>query len=146
MVSFTVPKFLSIIRSCSLIFAFICITLGDRSKKIPLWFTSKSILPMFSSRSSILSSLPFKSLIHVEFVVEYSVIEGSNYILCHGADQFSQCHLWRRLSFLYCIFLFFFFFTVLLKLRRSRLSFGQILLVVFFFKIIFRIKSKVTVI
>ena len=43
-------KLLSLIRSHLFIFAFVCITLGDGSKKILLWFMLKSVLPMFSSR------------------------------------------------------------------------------------------------
>ena len=49
-VSFPVQKLLSFIRSHLFLFVFISITLGGGSKKI-LWFTSKSILPMFSSKS-----------------------------------------------------------------------------------------------
>ena len=47
MVSFTVPKPLSLIGSHLFIFAFFPITLGERSKKILLPFMSKSVLPMF---------------------------------------------------------------------------------------------------
>ena len=50
LVFFTVEKLLSLIRSHLFIFVFIFITLGDWSKKILLWFMSKSVL-MFSSRS-----------------------------------------------------------------------------------------------
>ena len=51
MVSFAAQKFLSLIRSHLFIFAFIFITLGDRTRKILLLFRSKSVLPMFSSRN-----------------------------------------------------------------------------------------------
>ena len=54
-VSFAVQKLLSFIRSH--LFAFIFITLGGGSKKILLPFMSKSVLPMFSSKSFIVSSL-----------------------------------------------------------------------------------------
>ena len=64
MVSFAVQKLLSLIRSHLFIFAFISFTLGDRSKKILLQFMFKSVLPMFSSRSFIVSDLTFRSLIH----------------------------------------------------------------------------------
>ena len=46
-VSFTVPKPLSLIRSHLFTFAFVSITLRERSKKILLPFMSKSVLPMF---------------------------------------------------------------------------------------------------
>ena len=53
MVSFAVQKFLSLIRSSLFIF----ITLVGGSKKILLQFLSKSVLPMFSSESFIVSDL-----------------------------------------------------------------------------------------
>ena len=69
--SFTVQKLLSLIRSHLFIFVFISITLGGGSKRI-LWFMSKSLLPVFSSKSFIVSGLTFKSLIHfVYFCVWY---------------------------------------------------------------------------
>ena len=74
-------------------------------KKILLWFMTKSILPMFSSRSFIVSCLTFRSLIHFEFIFVYSVRRGSNFILLQVAVLFSQHHLLKRLSFLHCIFL-----------------------------------------
>ena len=105
MVSFAVQKLLSLIRSHLLIFVFISITLGDRSKKILPWFMSKSILPMFSSKSFTAYSLTFRSLSHYEFIFVYGVRECSNFILLHVAVQFSQHHLLKRLSFLHCTFL-----------------------------------------
>ena len=66
-VSFAVQKLLSFIRSHLFIFVFISITLGGESKKILLQFMSKSILSMFSSKSFIVSSLTFRSLIHFFF-------------------------------------------------------------------------------
>ena len=49
-VSFAVKKPLSLIRSHLFIFAFISFAFGDWSEKILLWLTSKSVLPVFSSR------------------------------------------------------------------------------------------------
>ena len=60
---------------------------------------SKSVLPMFSSRSFIVSSLTFKSLIHFEFIFVYGVRECSNFILLHVAVQFSQHHLLEETVF-----------------------------------------------
>ena len=102
-VSFAVERLLSFIRSHLFIFVFISITLGGGSKKILLWFMSKSVLPMFSSKSFILSSLTFKSLIHFEFIFLHGVRECSNFILSHVAVQFPQHHSLKRLSFLHCI-------------------------------------------
>ena len=56
---FAVQKLWSLSRSHWFIFVFISIILGDKSKKILLWFISESVLPMFSSRSSVVSSLTF---------------------------------------------------------------------------------------
>ena len=62
---------------------------------------SKSVLPMFSSKSFIVSSLTFRSLIHFEFIFVYHVRECSNFILLHVAAQFFQSQLLKKLSFLY---------------------------------------------
>ena len=72
-VSFVVQKLLSLIKSHLFIFAFISITLRDRSWRILLWFMSESVLPMFPSRSFIVSGLTFRSLIHFEFIFVYGV-------------------------------------------------------------------------
>ena len=73
MVSFAVQKLLSLIRSHLFIFYFIFISLGGGSKKILLWFMSKSVFRMFSSKSFIVSGLTFRSLIHLEFIFVYGV-------------------------------------------------------------------------
>ena len=62
MVSFAVQKLLSLIRSHLFIFAFISFALGDWAKEILLQFMSKSVLPMFSSGSFMVSGLTFRSL------------------------------------------------------------------------------------
>ena len=64
---------------------------------------SESVLPMFSSRSFIVSGLIFRSLIHYEFIFVYGVRKCSSFILLQVVDQFSQYHLLKRLSFFYCI-------------------------------------------
>ena len=63
MVFFPVQKLLSLIRSQLLIFVFSFIIPGGGSKKILLLLMSKSIFPLFSSKSFIVSSLTFRSLI-----------------------------------------------------------------------------------
>ena len=73
MVSFAVQKVLSLIRSHLFIFVVIFITSGGGSKKILLWFMSKSVFPMFSFKSFIVSGLTFRSLIHLEFIFVYGV-------------------------------------------------------------------------
>ena len=66
---------------------------------------SLSVLLIFSSKTFIVSGLTFKSLIHCEFIFVYGVRKCVNFILLHGAVQFSQQHLLKRLSLPHCIFL-----------------------------------------
>ena len=104
--------------SCLFIYGFLCcekssnlirplfffIILGGESKNIMLWFMSKSVLPVFSSKSFIVFGLTFRSFSHFEYLFVCSVREWYNFILLHVAVQFSQHHLLKRLSFLHCIF------------------------------------------
>ena len=99
MVSFAVQKLLSLNRSHLLIFVFIFITLGGGSKKILLWFMSKSVLPMFSSKIFIVSGLTLRSLIHFEFIFVYGVRECSNFIILHVAVQLPSTTYWRGCLF-----------------------------------------------
>ena len=66
---------------------------------------SERVLPMFSSKSFVVSGLTFTSVIHFEFIFVYDVWESSNFILLHVAVQFSQHQLLKKQSFLHCIFL-----------------------------------------
>ena len=66
-ISFAVQK-LFFIKSYLFIFVFISINLGGESERILLQFMSKSVLPMFSSKSFIVSGLTFKPLIRFEFI------------------------------------------------------------------------------
>ena len=66
---------------------------------------SESILPMFSSRSFIVSGLTFRSLTYFEFIFVYGVRKCSSFILLQMIDQFSHHHLLKRLSLLHSIFL-----------------------------------------
>ena len=73
---------------------------------------SESVLPMFSSKSFIVSGLTFRFLIHFEFIFVCGVKKCSSFIFLQVVDQFSQHHLLKRLPFLHCIFL-----TPLSKIR-----------------------------
>ena len=64
---------------------------------------SERVLPMFSSRSFIVSGLTFRSLIHFEFIFVYGVRKCCSYILLQVVDQFSQHHLLKGLSFFHYI-------------------------------------------
>ena len=65
-----------------------------------LQFTSKSVLPMFSSGVLWIFCLIFKSLSHVEFIFVYDKT-CSIYVLLHVVVQFVQHHLLKRLPFLH---------------------------------------------
>ena len=65
----------------------------------------RECLPMFSSRSFIVSGLMFRSLIHFGFIFVCGVRKCSSFILLQVVDQFSQHHLLKILSFLHCKFL-----------------------------------------
>ena len=65
---------------------------------------SSSVLPLFSSKSFIVSGLTFRSLIHFEFIFVYDVSVLISFFL-HAAVQISQYQLLKRLAFLHCIFL-----------------------------------------
>ena len=64
---------------------------------------SLSALPMFYSKSFIVSSLTFRSLIHFEFIFVYGVRKCSNFNLLYVNVQFSQHHLLKRLSLPQCL-------------------------------------------
>ena len=66
---------------------------------------SENVLPMFSSRSFVVSGLTFRFLIHFDFIFVYGVRKCSSFILLQVVDQFSQHHLLKRLSLIHCIFL-----------------------------------------
>ena len=64
MVSFAVQMLLSLIRSHLFILVFISITLGVAFPKVLLQFMSKTILPVFSSKSIIVYNFTFRHLVH----------------------------------------------------------------------------------
>ena len=55
---------------------------------------SESALPMFSSRTFIVSGLTFRSLIHFEFIFVYGVRKCFSFILLQVVDQFSHATQW----------------------------------------------------
>ena len=60
---------------------------------------SESVLPMFSSRSFIVSGLTFRSLIHFEFIFVYGVKTCPSFIVSQMVDQFSQHQLFKEVVF-----------------------------------------------
>ena len=87
------------------IYVFISINLGGGSERNLLQFVSKSVLPMFSSKSFIISDFPFMSLIHFEFIL----VDGiRNFFFSFSftcSCPVSPHHLLKRLSCFYFIFL-----------------------------------------
>ena len=88
-ISFALQKLWRFIKFHLFIFVFISITLGGGSKKILLWCMSKSVLPIFSSKSFIVSGLAFRSLIHFEFIFVY------------GEYLCAYCEIWMIHVFTY---------------------------------------------
>uniref|UniRef100_A0A9L0T2N9 Uncharacterized protein n=1 Tax=Equus caballus TaxID=9796 RepID=A0A9L0T2N9_HORSE len=106
MVSFAVQKLFSLMWSHLFIFSFVSLAWSDTVlENMLLRPMSKSILPMFFSRSFKVSGLTSKSLIHFELIFVHGVREWSTFILLHVAIQLSQHHLLKRLSFLHCMLL-----------------------------------------
>ena len=72
--------------------SFTCLFLFLLPEKIPRTILqrpmSKSILPMFSSRYSMVSGLTFKSFIHFEFIFLYGVRKYFSLILLHVTIHF----------------------------------------------------------
>ena len=63
----------------------------------------ENILPIFFSRSGLVSCFIIKSLNHFEFIFVCGVRKCSDFIHLRVAVQLSQYHLLKRLSFLHCI-------------------------------------------
>uniref|UniRef100_A0A8D0XEK2 Uncharacterized protein n=1 Tax=Sus scrofa TaxID=9823 RepID=A0A8D0XEK2_PIG len=66
---------------------------------------SENVLPMFSSRSLMVSCLIFKSFSHFEFIFVHGVRVCSSFIALHATVQISQHNLLKRLAFPHFIFL-----------------------------------------
>jgi len=67
--------------------------------KILLEFMSESVLPMFCSKSFMVSYLMFRSLNHFEFIVMHVVRECSNFTDLHVAVHLSNTTYWRDCLF-----------------------------------------------
>ena len=82
-----------------LLFFILSIALGGWPKKTLLWFMSDNVLPMFLSRSFMVSCLIFKSLRHFEFIFVYGVSECSKFTDLHVAVQLPSTTCWRDCLF-----------------------------------------------
>ena len=104
-VSFDEQTLLSLSRSHLFIFAFFFNYSGKWIEKETAAIYVQSVLPMFSSRSFIVSGLTFRPLIHFYPIFVYGIKEWSNFTFLCVAVYFSQQHLLKRLSFQHCIVL-----------------------------------------
>ena len=103
MVTFAVENLFSWMESHWFILLFFPL-LEKNNKKILLRLMSKSILPMFSSRSFMASGFTLKYMIYFMVVFVDGMRKESSVILVHVAVRFSQHHLLKRLSFPHCVF------------------------------------------
>ena len=87
MVSFAVPKLVSLVRFHCFIFVFISIVLADWPKKTFVWLMSEKVLSMFSSRSFMVSCLMFKSLSHLEYLFIYLFVYFRTMGVAYGSSQ-----------------------------------------------------------
>uniref|UniRef100_A0A5G2QTF9 Uncharacterized protein n=1 Tax=Sus scrofa TaxID=9823 RepID=A0A5G2QTF9_PIG len=78
---------------------------------------SENVLPMFSSKSFMVSCLIFKSFSHFEFIFVHGVRVCSSSIDLHVAVQVFQQYLLKRLSFSH-----FMFVPPLSKISRPKVS------------------------
>ena len=101
LISFSIQKIFRMMSSYLFLFPF----WEDISKKIFLRLMSKRLLPMFSSRSFMVSHLTVKSIIHFEFIFVHGVRKWSSSILLHVAVQFHNIIYWKG-----CLFPIVYFF------------------------------------
>ena len=90
-VSFTMQNLLSLSKSHLFLFPLFW------EEKGLLRFVSERVLLMFSSRSFIVSSLPFRSLIHFELIFVYGVKRMVNFTFLHVIVWFPQYRLLKKL-------------------------------------------------
>ena len=110
MFSLAMQKIFILIQALFKIISFMSLALGDISVTMLLHRMSEIFLPMFSSRTFMVSQLIFKTFIHLEFIFVYSVSWCSSFIFLHVAVQLSQHHFLKRL--------FLFHFMLLLPLSN----------------------------
>ena len=98
--SLATKKLFILMRSHLFILSFMSLALGDISVKILLHEISEIFLFMFSSNTSMVLQLIFKSFIHLEFIFVYGVSWWSSFIFLHVAVQIFQ-HLLLKKWFLF---------------------------------------------
>ena len=88
MFSLAMQKLFILMKSNLFILSFISLALGDLSVKILLHGISEIFLPIFFSRTFMISQLIFKSFVHLEFIFVYGVSWYSSFIFfaCSCSD------------------------------------------------------------
>ena len=71
--SLALQKLFIFMRSHLFILSFMSLALGDMPVRMLLHGMSEIFLPMFSSRTSMVLHLTFKSFIHLEFIFLYGI-------------------------------------------------------------------------
>ena len=105
MFSLAMQKLFILMSSYLFFFSFMSLALGDILVKILLCGISEIFLPMYSSRTFMVSQLMFKSFIHLEFIFVYRISWWLSFIFLHVAVQISQHHLLKRLFLLHFMLL-----------------------------------------
>ena len=98
--SLALQKLFILMRSHFFILSFMSLALGDITVKMLLHGMSEIFLPMFSSRTFMVSRLIFKSFIHLEFIFVYGVSWCLGFIFLHGAVQISQHQFLKGLFYI----------------------------------------------
>ena len=98
-----VQKLFSLMYSHLFIFSFISLALKDIVAKILLQGISEIFLPMFSSRTFMVSQFMLKSFIHFEFILVCGITWWSSLSFLHVPFQFSQHNFLMRLFLLHCM-------------------------------------------
>ena len=105
MSSLAVQRNFNLIQSYLFILSFISLALGDIPVKILPCVISKIFLPMFSSRTFMVSQNVLKSFFHLEFIFVYGVSWWSRFIFLHVAVQIPQYHSLKRLLLIHFMLL-----------------------------------------
>ena len=95
--SLAMQKPFNLMKSHLFILSFMSLALGDMSVRMLQRGMSEIFLPMFSSRTFMVSQLIFKSFIHLEFILLYGVSWWSSFIFLHVLVQISRHYLLKRL-------------------------------------------------
>ena len=92
MFSLAIQNLFILIKSHLFTLSFISLVLGVVWVKILLCRIFKFFLPMFSSRTFMVSHLIFMSFIHLEFILVHGIGCWSSFIFLHVLVQISQHH------------------------------------------------------